>query len=41
MFFKGSQPWLVNIAHEHEAWIKTDDREEILQFREIEGLMVY
>lgn len=40
-FFKGGQPWLVNIAHEHEAWIKTDDREEILQFRGIEGLMVY
>ncbi|OZB96225.1 hypothetical protein [Paenibacillus sp. XY044] len=40
-FFKSNEPWLVNIAHEHEAWIKTEDWEEILQFREIEGLMFY
>jgi len=31
----------INSLDKNEAWSKTDDREEILQFRGIEGLMVY
>jgi len=40
-FFKQGMPWLITSAHEQIGWIKTTVWEEILQIREVEGIMIY
>lgn len=30
--------WLINIAHEHESYIKTDNKEELDKIMNIDGL---
>lgn len=37
-FIKNNSPWLINTTHEHESYIKTDDKEEINKILNIEGL---
>jgi hypothetical protein len=39
-FTKNGNPWLINIAHEHESYIKTDDKHEIGKILSIKGLNI-
>jgi len=37
-FIKNGSPWLINNSHEHESYIKTNDKEEISKLLNINGL---
>ena len=39
-FIKNGDPWLINIAHERESYIKTEDKNEIEKILDIKGLNI-
>lgn len=40
-FFRNGQVWLINVAHEQLGYIYTEDWQDVLKLREIDGLMFY
>lgn len=39
-FIKDHKPWLINISHEYESYIVTEDKEEIDKIIKIKGIQV-